>query len=108
MPQPDHPAATTPPSPLVRYGLAAAYLAMAMALAACGVRLWHITCEGFGCTGVGIAWLAWSVVGAAVFGLGWFSHGKQSGQLRKLVFAALLLQACIGLVLVGYWIRTAA
>jgi hypothetical protein len=39
--------------------LAVAYIAFVGTLIAWAVDIWHLRCEGFGCTGVGVAWLAW-------------------------------------------------
>jgi hypothetical protein len=47
--------------------LAVAYIAFVGGLIAWAVDIWNLRCEGFGCTGVGIAWLAW--VGLFVPGL---------------------------------------
>lgn len=42
--------------------LAYAYLALAAAAALAALYLWRSPCEGFGCTGLGIAWAAWVCV----------------------------------------------
>ncbi len=47
--------------------LAVAYIAFVGGLIAWAVDIWHLRCEGFGCSGVGVAWLAW--VGLFVLGL---------------------------------------
>ena len=40
------------------------------ALALVGVGLWRTYCEGFGCIGLEIAWMAWAVAYAALLALG--------------------------------------
>lgn len=40
--------------------LTCAYLALVAAAAVSALYLWHSHCEGFGCTGLGIAWAAWA------------------------------------------------
>ncbi len=91
--------------PAVRVALAAAYFAATIILAACGIGLWRTRCEGFGCTGLGIAWLAWGALCAVVFGFGCFSHFRQSGQLRRIMRVVLALQALGVVSLVAHWIH---
>ncbi|GAA4998756.1 hypothetical protein FNZ56_12070 [Pseudoluteimonas lycopersici] len=90
-------------NPIIRTTLGAIYLAATIVLAICGISLWRTHCEGFGCTGVGIAWLAWCVIYAVVFGFGCFSYIKQSGPLKKTMLVVLVLQGLGAVSLAAYW-----
>jgi len=88
--------------------LAIAYICGWIALAFFGVKLWHTYCEGFGCTGIGIAWLAWSGAYALALLLGFLASRIQHGTLRRAMRYVLVTQVVAGVWLLGYWAVHAA
>lgn len=84
---------------------ALAYAAAAIFLMFLAIRLWRTSCEGFGCTGVGIGWLAWCVVYAAAFGIGCFACLKQLGRARRIMLLGLGLQSLAGVLLFFHWLH---
>ena len=74
------------------------------ALALFGVGLWRTYCEGFGCIGLGIAWMAWAVAYAALLALGLGLWRRPDAGLRRLRNAALVSQLVAGLGLLAYWL----
>lgn len=75
-----------------------------VALALFGVVLWHTYCEGFGCIGLGIAWMAWVVAYAVLLALGLGLWRRPDAGLRRLRNAALVSQLLAGLSLLAYWL----
>jgi len=53
---------------------ASLYVAAVLALGVCAVLIWRMRCEGFGCMGIGVAWVAWvqAAIGMTMFAL-WVS-----------------------------------
>jgi hypothetical protein len=76
------------------------------------VALWaaynaSLHCEGFGCSGVGIVWLAWAALFAVALLIGAIAHLRSasgSGQ-RRLTRYMLLAQGLAGLFMLVYWLR---
>jgi hypothetical protein len=71
------------------------------------VLLWRTYCEGFGCTGLGIAWFAWSVaIYAPTLVLGLLVRGRPSlsSNVRRAATAALSLHLVSGFALGCYWV----
>lgn len=73
-----------------------------------GLRFWRTACEGFGCTGLGIAWLLWAGVYACVLGLGLVSPRPPHRGLRTLLRCLLASQLVAGLGLLVHWWRHVA
>ena len=76
------------------------------ALTLFGVELWRTYCEGFGCIGLEIAWMAWAVAYAALLalGLGLGLWRRPDAGLRRLRNGALVTQLVAGLGLLAYWL----
>lgn len=72
-------------------------------LAVCGVMLWRLYCEGFGCIGTGIAWFAWAIAFVVVLVLGLFARQACAGVVRSMVRHGLMLQVAAGAALLAYW-----
>ena len=85
--------------------LAVVYLALVGALVAGAVGIWRIRCEGFGCTGVGVAWLAWVAffVPSLVIGLVLRTLSSLGASLAKLMNLALWFQVGVGAALLVLW-----
>lgn len=87
-----------------------------IALFACAllgvVFLWRLRCEGFGCLGVGVAWLAWLgllYVPALVLGLLTASKRKvASSALWRVLKLSLVVHVLVGAGLFVYWAVKAA
>jgi hypothetical protein len=82
------------------------FLLVTAGLLASAVYLWRLQCEGFGCTGVGIVWMAWSVAGLGILLAGQFLRtrlppGSWARQLASIV-CWVLLGLAVGLS--GYWV----
>lgn len=90
----------------MRKVLALLYLAAVPALAAAALYLGQLRCEGFGCTGVGVAWVAWVMAYVPVLGLGavLVSGTAAPGPLPRLAKAALWLQLAVGLAAAALWV----
>jgi len=89
---------------------AVVYLALVGVLIAGAVGIWRIHCEGFGCTGVGIAWFAWVAlfVPSLVIGLVLRTLSSLGASLKKIVMLALWLQVGTGAVLLALWLSKSA
>ena len=84
--------------------LVALHLLGWVALALFGVELWRTYCEGFGCIGLGIAWMAWAAGYAALLALGLGLWRRPDAGLRRLRNGALVTQLVAGLGLLAYWL----
>ncbi|MCH8180930.1 MAG: hypothetical protein IIA02_14255 [Proteobacteria bacterium] len=79
-------------------------LLCATALAA--VASLRIRCEGFGCMGVGVLWLAWTGLYLLTFVVGLLALLRRPpGSARGPILWPLLGQGLGGLVLAAYWLR---
>ena len=78
-----------------------------VALAIAAVSLLRTYCEGFGCIGLGIAWFAWVCFFAIAALLGLFSanRAKRVAGWQRSSRIALIVQALLGLILLGIWVR---
>lgn len=74
------------------------------------IGIWRIKCEGFGCTGVGIAWLAWVALFVAVLVVGFVLGSLTSlgAALTRITKFALWLQVAVGAALFVLWISKTA
>lgn len=81
--------------------LSVAYACGCAVLVFYGVRFWRLTCEGFGCTGLGIAWFAWCGAYVVVLVLG--LPASLYGAMRRAVRFVLAVQATAGAGLLAYW-----
>ena len=82
------------------------YLMAFVGVCGAAVALWRTYCEGFGCTGLGIAWFMWfSVlyVPALVIGLVAKAKAPAVAPLRQHVSRAIGFQLLLGLGLATYW-----
>ena len=81
------------------------YLLLIGALIASAAHLWQLRCEGFGCAGIGVAWVAW---GAAVYlptgvaGLLARSRTGLGAGLSRAIRFAVWVQAALGVGLLAY------
>ena len=82
---------------------AVAYLAGVVALAVFAVMLWRSYCEGFGCMGKGIAWMAWVAVYALLLVLGFVLRSAGRGAMQRAVRHGLVLQLAAGVALFAWW-----
>ena len=77
-----------------------------LAMLASAVYLWQLRCEGFGCMGIGVAWVAWAGASAVMLLVGlWAAHANRTdGLWRQATRAALLGQLLLVLVMLGLWL----
>lgn len=89
---------------MARY-FAAMYIGLALLLALAAVAIWRLRCEGFGCMGVGIAWLAWAAGYAAVLVWGILVRARPTlgPFLARVTSAVVLLQGLGGVALALVW-----
>jgi len=82
-----------------------ALLALAASTGA-AISLWRLACEGFGCTGVGIAWIAWAALlylpALLLAALTRHLLPPATG-LAVLLRLSLGAHLLLGAVLLGYW-----
>jgi hypothetical protein len=90
--------------------VAVVYLALVGLLIFGAVGIWRIRCEGFGCTGVGVAWLAWVAlfVPSLVIGLVLRTLSSLGVSLTQLTKLALWLQVGTGAALLALWASKSA
>lgn len=77
-------------------------------LAFYGQTFWRTHCESFGCTGLGIAWVAWSGLYVIALILGVMTVRTSHRRLQRLVRSLLVIQLAAGAGLLGYWAVHAA
>lgn len=82
------------------------YVVLVAALLAAAVAIWRLHCEGFGCMGVGVAWVAWVAVYAVVLLVGLMVRGQAatSAGFMRACKATWWLQLAMGAVLLGLWL----
>lgn len=78
-------------------------VASVLVLAVLGIGLWRSRCEGFGCIGTGIAWMAWGVAYLVALVNGQVARYTYRGRGQRVVVYVLWLQWLAGGVLVAYW-----
>jgi hypothetical protein len=90
----------------MRQALALLYLAAVPTLAAAAVYVWRLRCEGFGCMGIGVAWIAWALVyvAALILGAVLASAPIAQGRLQAITRGALALQLGLGVVALALWV----
>ncbi|ANX03137.1 hypothetical protein PG2T_02320 [Immundisolibacter cernigliae] len=86
--------------------LAVVYIAFVGALIAWAVDIWHLRCEGFGCTGVGVAWLGWVglFLTGLVLGLVLRTLSSPGAFLARSTKLAFWLQVATGGTLFVLWV----
>ncbi len=92
--------------PILAQALAATYLLALAGVLGTAVALWRTYCEGFGCTGLGIAWMAWAAcLYLPTLALGLWSRAWPSSltPLAGAVRACLVVQMMIGCALAIRW-----
>ncbi|WP_295006831.1 hypothetical protein [uncultured Dechloromonas sp.] len=74
-------------------------------VAGLGIATWRIRCEGFGCVGVGLAWVAWSCVFALWLAVGLLALRSTKGRpgMLRIGRYSIAAQLAVGLVALGYW-----
>ena len=84
---------------------ASLFVAVAAALLFGAVALLRTRCEGFGCTGVGIVWLAWAFAYVPTLLCGIVVRGRLKGApgWSAFITAAVISFALLGLSLLVYW-----
>lgn len=86
--------------------LHAGYALLAAAVAAGALWAWRLRCEGYGCVGVGIVWMAWAaLLFAPVLLLGLVLALKRGprGRLARATRGLLGAQVALGLGLLAWW-----
>ncbi len=75
------------------------------ALLVAAIAIFRTYCEGFGCMGIGVMWLAWSVVFGAWLFYGSIAYARtKAAPGRRVLMSRLLTAQCIaGALLFGYW-----
>jgi len=86
--------------------MSVAFLLAAVALSFSAALVFRLRCEGFGCTGVGIAWMAWLAVYVPVFVLGTVLRSAlpKATPARLAVSIGLVVLAMLGVGLGCYWL----
>lgn len=93
---------------VVAYVLAVLYATAYGGLVFLALKLLRMRCEGFGCTGIGIAWIALIAVYVVVVIVGFIARGMHTGAVRLALGYGLLSQVVAGLALFAYWSMRAA
>lgn len=90
--------------------LAALYIVSVFVLAVAAIAIWRLRCEGFGCTGVGIAWLGWVAVYlvALIAGVAVRARPDLGARLARASSAALVFQVVLGVGLALVWASRSA
>jgi hypothetical protein len=86
--------------------VAAIHLLLVLTLLLAAAGLWRLRCEGFGCMGIGVAWIAWAVAFIPVLGLGAWAQRKAAAApgLAMACRAAGWLQLVTGVALLMAWL----
>ena len=89
----------------MRKALALLYLVAVPALATAAAWLWQLRCEGFGCMGIGVAWLVWVLAYVPVLALGAALAGGPAlqGPLRTPTRLSLGIQIALGITAAVLW-----
>lgn len=89
---------------------AALYVALALILAVAAIAIGRLRCEGFGCTGLGIAWLAWVAAYMVVLVGGIMVRARPTlgTSLARVTSAVVLLQGLCGIGLALVWAARSA
>lgn len=84
--------------------LAGLYLLLTAALVVGAVATWRLRCEGFGCMGLGVAWMAWALAYAVVLGVGALARLKATpGAMQRGCGWLMALQLALGAALLLAW-----
>jgi hypothetical protein len=80
-------------------------LVLAVALVAAAGYALKLRCEGFGCTGVGVLWVAWAIAYLFVLALSLAVRAAlpAGSPVRGLMSAGSLGLVVLGLLLLAYW-----
>jgi hypothetical protein len=83
-----------------------AFLFVAVALSVAAALVFRLRCEGFGCTGIGIAWIAWLVGYAPALAIGTALRSAlpRATAVRLAVSVALSALVVLGVALACYWL----
>lgn len=86
--------------------LVAVYIAATLALIASAVGIWRLRCEGFGCLGVGVAWVGWVIAFVVVLGVGLFARHRAAAVAGLAATAKITwwVQLAGGALAVGVWV----
>jgi hypothetical protein len=89
----------------IRVALSTALLVIVAALLVTAGYALQLRCEGFGCSGIGILWVAWAVVYLVALALCLTVRtALPAGSfIRRLISFASLGLVILGLVLLAYW-----
>ncbi|QLG89390.1 hypothetical protein HQ393_14680 [Chitinibacter bivalviorum] len=87
-------------------GLGIGYLAGFCAQLIFAILLLRMSCESFGCIGVGIGWIAWVIAFAFLLACGAIARAQLQGypRLAAACRLGLWLQAAQGIGLLGYYL----
>jgi len=91
--------------------LGISYVLLVAGVMASALYLWHLRCEGFGCTGIGIAWLGWAAAVYLPVGLaGLFARNRAAlgAGLSKAVRLAAWAHGALGAGLLIYFVARPA
>lgn len=90
----------------MRKALTLLYLAAVPLLAAAAAYILQMRCEGFGCMGVGVAWVVWLMAyGVTLFlGVVLVAAPTPQGRLQPFTRWGLALQLALGVVAVALWV----
>lgn len=82
------------------------YVVLVAALLTAALAIGRLHCEGFGCMGVGVAWVAWVVAYAVVLVVGLMVRGQAaiSAGCRRAGKVSWWLQLATGVGLLGLWL----
>ncbi|OIN90458.1 MAG: hypothetical protein AUJ20_14325 [Comamonadaceae bacterium CG1_02_60_18] len=90
--------------------LVGVYIAAVLMLAWAAVNIGRLRCEGFGCTAIGVAWIAWAAVFVVVLVVGLIARNKTTsvagfGPAAKI---ALWVQLVTGVCALAAWVYAGA
>jgi len=89
--------------------LAVALIAAVLALAGAAVYVLRLTCESFGCIGIGVAWFAWSMAWGLLMvgGLVLLSYARRAGGPVPMISTTLWALLALALALAARWYAAA-
>lgn len=90
---------------LISLVIVIAYVLCVITMTILGIKLWLLHCEGEGCLGNGIGWIAWSFCFLLMFLLGYLAQRLYRGAGHYILRYILAAQTVVGFALIVYWVN---